>query len=78
MRSSTSEFAGLSALDLRRYFAPVLDHLRGAHATIGAETHALLAASLPEGRPTIENDEQVYVRDPDGVRVPLADVGYKR
>jgi len=40
--------------------------------------HALLTDVAPESHPTIENDDQVYVRDPDGVRVQFADVAYKR
>ena len=58
---------------------PGFDHFCfGIQSYDAKRTHALHAASLPEGRPTIENDEQVYVRDPDGVRVQFADVGYKR
>ncbi len=37
-----------------------------------------LQRSIPEAHPTLEEGEQVYVRDPDGVRVQFADVKYKR
>ena len=37
-----------------------------------------LKAAVPEAKPTLENENQVYVRDPDGVRVQFADVRYKR
>ena len=40
--------------------------------------HTLLTEAAPESHPTIENEDQVYVRDPDGVRVQFADVAYKR
>lgn len=37
-----------------------------------------LRAELPGASPTLEPGEQVYVSDPDGVRVQLADRSYKR
>jgi catechol 2,3-dioxygenase-like lactoylglutathione lyase family enzyme len=37
-----------------------------------------LTEVAPESHPSIEYEDQVYVRDPDGVRVQFADVGYKR
>ena len=37
-----------------------------------------LKTAMPEAKPALENQEQVYVQDPDGVRVQLADAGYKR
>lgn len=40
--------------------------------------HGLLTEAAPESHPSIENEDQVYVRDPDGVLVQFADVGYKR
>ena len=36
-----------------------------------------LQRAIPEAHPTLEYGDQVYVRDPDGVRVQLADVRYK-
>jgi len=32
---------------------------------------------IPEAHPTLEYGDQVYVRDPDGVRVQFADIRYK-
>lgn len=46
----------------------------------GYEPQAALTAikaAMPSAQPTLEGD-QVYVRDPDGVRVQFADVTYKR
>ena len=37
-----------------------------------------LKSALPEAKPTLESQDQVYVQDPDGVRVQFADVRYKR
>lgn len=37
-----------------------------------------LKTAMPEAKPALENQDQVYVQDPDGVRVQLADVRYKR
>jgi catechol 2,3-dioxygenase-like lactoylglutathione lyase family enzyme len=37
-----------------------------------------LRATVPEAKPTLEYEDQVYVQDPDGVRVQFADVSYKR
>jgi catechol 2,3-dioxygenase-like lactoylglutathione lyase family enzyme len=39
---------------------------------------ATLKSAVPEAEPTLVGGEQVYLRDPDGVRVQLADVNYKR
>ena len=39
---------------------------------------AALKSAAPSGQPTLEGGEQVYVHDPDGVRVQFADVNYKR
>jgi catechol 2,3-dioxygenase-like lactoylglutathione lyase family enzyme len=41
-------------------------------------TLTALKAAVPEARPTLENENQVYVQDPDGVRIQFADVTYKR
>jgi catechol 2,3-dioxygenase-like lactoylglutathione lyase family enzyme len=41
-------------------------------------TVSALKRALPEAKPTLEDQGQVYVQDPDGVRVQFADVGYKR
>ena len=39
---------------------------------------ATLKSAMPEAQPSLESGDQVFLRDPDGVRVQLADVGYKR
>jgi catechol 2,3-dioxygenase-like lactoylglutathione lyase family enzyme len=38
---------------------------------------AVLTSEMPEARPSLEGGDQVFLRDPDGVRVQLADVKYK-
>ena len=40
-------------------------------------TLAALKAEVPEARPILAGEGQVYVQDPDGVRVQFADVAYK-
>ena len=37
-----------------------------------------LQTAMPDAKPVLENQDQVYVQDPDGVRVQFADVRYKR
>ena len=39
---------------------------------------AAIKRAMPEAQPTLEEEGQVYVRDPDGVRIQFADVTYKR
>jgi hypothetical protein len=41
-------------------------------------TLTTLKTAMPEAKPALENQDQVYVQDPDGVRVQFADVRYKR
>jgi catechol 2,3-dioxygenase-like lactoylglutathione lyase family enzyme len=41
-------------------------------------TFTALKTVMPEAKPVLENQDQVYVQDPDGVRVQFADVRYKR
>ena len=54
------------------------------HFCFGIETYDAkrvlgdLKRAIPEAHPTLEYGDQVYVRDPDGVRVQFADVSYKR
>ena len=54
------------------------------HFCFGVENYepkaalAKLQTALPDVHPTLEFDDQVYLRDPDGVRVQIADVNYKR
>ena len=70
-------FLGIYAPDAGR--RPGFDHF-----CIGIENYdakrvlATLQQTIPEAQPTLENADQVYVRDPDGVRVQFADVSYKR
>jgi len=40
-------------------------------------TLAALKAEVPEAQPILAGEGQVYVQDPDGVRVQFADVGYR-
>ena len=37
-----------------------------------------IKGAMPGAQPTLESQGQVYVQDPDGVRVQFADVSYKR
>ena len=39
---------------------------------------AAIRTAMPEAKAALEGKDQVYVQDPDGVRVQLADVRYKR
>jgi catechol 2,3-dioxygenase-like lactoylglutathione lyase family enzyme len=58
---------------------PGIDHFCfGIEKYDAKRVHMLLTEAAPESHPTIENEDQVYVRDPDGVRVQFADVTYKR
>ena len=41
-------------------------------------TLSAIKAAMPEAKPALENQDQVYVHDPDGVRIQFADVSYKR
>jgi catechol 2,3-dioxygenase-like lactoylglutathione lyase family enzyme len=41
-------------------------------------TLTALKTAMPGAKPVLENQDQVYVQDPDGVRVQFADVRYKR
>jgi catechol 2,3-dioxygenase-like lactoylglutathione lyase family enzyme len=47
----------------------------------GYEPKALLGelkAKMPDTRPTVEFEDQLYLRDPDGTKIQLAGVSYKR
>ncbi len=58
---------------------PGFDHFCfGIEKYDAKRVHTLLTEVAPESHPTIEDEDQVYVRDPDGVRVQFADVAYKR
>jgi catechol 2,3-dioxygenase-like lactoylglutathione lyase family enzyme len=70
-------FLGLYASEAAR--RPGFDHFCfGIEKYDAQRVHTLLTETAPESHPTIENEDQVYVRDPDGVRVQFADVAYKR
>jgi len=43
-----------------------------------ARALSALKTAVPDAHPILENGDQVYVIDPDGVRVQFADVSYKR
>lgn len=69
-------FLGIYAVEPGKQ--PGFDHL--CFGVDRYEPKAALAAiqrALPDAHASIENDDQVYVRDPDGVRLQIADVKYK-
>ena len=59
-------------------------HLGIDHFAIGVDGYQPRAALetlrrvLPESSPTLENNDQVYFRDPDGAKGQLTALGYKR
>lgn len=58
---------------------PGIDHFCfGVDQYESSAALAALKSAAPTGQPTLENENQVYVRDPDGVRVQFADASYKR
>jgi catechol 2,3-dioxygenase-like lactoylglutathione lyase family enzyme len=70
-------FLGLYAPEAER--RPGFDHFcLGIEGYNAKRVHATLTQAVPESQPSLENEDQVYVRDPDGVRVQFADVTYKR
>ena len=70
-------FLGLYAPEAER--RPGFDHFcLGIEGYNAKRVHATLTQAVPESQPSLEYDDQVYVRDPDGVRVQFADVTYKR
>jgi catechol 2,3-dioxygenase-like lactoylglutathione lyase family enzyme len=70
-------FLGIYALDAGE--RPGFNHLcLGIDRFDPQATLSALKAAKPEAKPTIEDEDQVYVQDPDGVRVQIADVGYKK
>jgi catechol 2,3-dioxygenase-like lactoylglutathione lyase family enzyme len=72
-----SGFLGIYALDAGQQ--PGFNHLCfGIDAYEPQATLTALKAAMPGAKPTLENENQVYVQDPDGVRVQFADVRYKR
>ena len=70
-------FLGIYAPDPGRQ--PGFNHLCfGIDAYDPQATITALKKVMPEAKPVLENQDQVYVQDPDGVRVQFADVRYKR
>ncbi len=58
---------------------PGIDHFCfGVDQYESSAALAALKSAAQTGQPTLENENQVYVRDPDGVRVQFADASYKR
>ena len=72
-----SGFLGIYAPDAGQQ--PGFNHLCfGIDAYNPQAALTALKAAVPEAQPALENQDQVYVQDPDGVRVQFADVRYKR
>ena len=72
-----SGFLGIYAPDVGRQ--PGFNHFCfGIEAYDPQATITALKKVIPEAKPVLENQDQVYVQDPDGVRVQFADVNYKR
>lgn len=70
-------FLGIYTPDARQQ--PGFNHICfGIDAYNPQAAFTALTSAMPEARPALENQDQVYVQDPDGVRVQLADAGYKR
>lgn len=70
-------FLGLYATEAAQN--PGFDHFcLGIEKYDAKQLHGDLERVIPEAHPTLEYGDQVYVRDPDGVRVQFADVSYKR
>jgi hypothetical protein len=49
-----------------------------SRSTIRKQAVDAIKRAMPEAKPSLEDQGQVYVQDPDGVRVQFADVNYKR
>src|SRR5258708_39033744 len=70
-------FLGIYAIDAGQ--RPGFDHFCfGIEGYDAKRVLGDLTKAIPEAHPTLENGDQVYVRDPDGVRVQFADENYKR
>ena len=50
----------------------------GVDAFDASRAFATLKTAMPEAQPSLGSGDQVFLRDPDGARVQLADVRYKR
>jgi catechol 2,3-dioxygenase-like lactoylglutathione lyase family enzyme len=70
-------FLGLYAPDAGQ--RPGFDHFCfGIEAYDAKRVLNDLERAIPEAHPTLEYGDQVYARDPDGVRLQFADASYKR
>ena len=70
-------FLGLYAPD-KPSQRPGFDHFcLGIQSYDAKRVFKTLKMAIPEAEPTLEYRDQVYLRDPDGTRIQLADVGYK-
>ncbi len=70
-------FLGLYALEAGQHAG--YDHFcLGVDDFDAPRALAALKSAVPEAQPSLEFGDQVYLRDPDGARVQLADVKYKR
>jgi catechol 2,3-dioxygenase-like lactoylglutathione lyase family enzyme len=70
-------FLGLYAPDAGQ--RPGFNHFCfGIEAYNPQATLTALETAMPEAKPVLENQDQVFVQDPDGVRVQFADARYKR
>ena len=70
-------FLGLYALEAGQRAG--YDHFCfGVDAFDAPRALAALESAMPDAQPSLESGDQVFLRDPDGVRVQLADVKYKR
>ena len=70
-------FLGLYALEAGQRAG--YDHFCfGVDAFDAPRALAALKSAMPDAQPSLESGDQVFLRDPDGVRVQVADVKYKR
>ena len=70
-------FLGIYAPDAGQ--KPGFNHVCfGVDAYNPQSAHTALNTAMPEAKPGLENQDQIYVQDPDGVRVRFVDVRYKR
>ena len=70
-------FLGLYALEAGQRAG--YDHFCfGVDAFDAPRALAALESAMPDAQPSLESGDQVFLRDPDGVRIQLADVKYKR
>ena len=72
-----SGFLGIYAPDARQRFG--FNHFCfGIEKYDPQATVAAIKRAMPEAKAVLDDQGQVYVEDPDGVRVQFADVDYKR